>query len=222
MINWINKLSTFFTARKKIPDLGKMDISSFALGCGVVPIGPVRFVQPNWSSTDWSSAFGPARLVQCFLSSGLYCLTLTSICKLTLISAYFINMNELNNNIADDVIDDEFIDPDLLSYSTSTRGGEQLIKLNRNSLTLNGDYKVIRIMLCVVVFLGYNLLGWILLCNKTMMSNGLESIINLTAILSQHPYRINEEHVAYLVEERERGNMDTLHFLNCIYRRIGD
>ena len=143
MINWINKLSTFFTARKKIPDLGKMDISSFALGCGVVPIGPVRFVQPNWSSTDWSSAFGPARLVQCFLSSGLYCLTLTSICKLTLISAYFINMNELNNNIADDVIDDEFIDPDLLSYSTSTRGGEQLIKLNRNSLTLNGDYKVI-------------------------------------------------------------------------------
>jgi hypothetical protein len=36
-------------------------------------------------------------------------------------------MNELNDNIDDD--DDEFIDPDLLSYSTSTRGGEQLIKL---------------------------------------------------------------------------------------------
>ena len=30
-------------------------------------------------------------------------------------------MNELNNIIADD--DDEFIDPDLLSYSASTRGG---------------------------------------------------------------------------------------------------
>jgi len=33
-------------------------------------------------------------------------------------------MNELKYNIAD-----ELIDPDLLSYSTSTRGGEQLIKL---------------------------------------------------------------------------------------------
>jgi hypothetical protein len=31
-------------------------------------------------------------------------------------------MNELNNDIADD--DDEFIDPDLLSYSASTRGGD--------------------------------------------------------------------------------------------------
>jgi len=39
-------------------------------------------------------------------------------------------MNELNDNIADDD-DDEFIDPDLLSYSTSTRGGEQLIYLNK-------------------------------------------------------------------------------------------
>ena len=74
---------------------------------GPVSIGPVRFVQPDLSSIDWSSAFGPARLVQyrlvqCFLSSGLYYLTLTSTCKLTLISAYFINMNELNDNIADD------------------------------------------------------------------------------------------------------------------------
>jgi hypothetical protein len=48
-------------------------------------------------------------------------------------------MNELNDNIAA-ADDDEFIDPDLLSYSTSTRG-EQLIYLNkvyqikRNSLT---------------------------------------------------------------------------------------
>jgi hypothetical protein len=58
------------------------------------------------------------------------------------------------------------------------------------------------------------------LCNKTMMSNGLESIINLTVILSQHPYRINKEHIAYLVEERERGNMDTLHFLNCIFYNV--
>jgi hypothetical protein len=40
-------------------------------------------------------------------------------------------MNELNDNIADDDDDDEFIDPDLLSYSTSTRGGEQLIYLNK-------------------------------------------------------------------------------------------
>jgi hypothetical protein len=45
---------------------------------GPVSIGPVRFVQPDWSSIDWSSAFGPARL--CFLSSGLYYLTLTSTC----------------------------------------------------------------------------------------------------------------------------------------------
>ena len=58
-------------------------------------------------------------------------------------------MNELNDNIADDDDDDEFIDPDLLSYSTSTRGGEQLIYLNkvyqikRNSLTHNGNYKII-------------------------------------------------------------------------------
>jgi len=37
-------------------------------------------------------------------------------------------MNELNNDIADD--DDEFIDPDLLSYSPSTRSGDQLIYLN--------------------------------------------------------------------------------------------
>ena len=71
------------------------------------------------------------RLVQCFLSSGLYYLTLTSTCKLTLISAEFININELNDNIADDDDDDEFIDPDLLSYSTSTRGGEELIYLNK-------------------------------------------------------------------------------------------
>jgi len=121
---------------------------------GPVPIGPVRFVQPDWSSTDWSSAFGPARLVQyrlvlCVWSYGIYYLTLTSTCKLTLISAYFINMNELNDNIADNDDDDEFIDPDLLSYSTSTRGGEQLIYLNkvyqikRNSLTHNGNYKII-------------------------------------------------------------------------------
>jgi hypothetical protein len=43
-------------------------------------------------------------------------------------------MNELNNNIAaaaaDDDDDDEFIDPDLLSYSPSTRSGDQLIYLN--------------------------------------------------------------------------------------------
>jgi len=41
-------------------------------------------------------------------------------------------MNELNDNIAD-VDDDEFIDPDLLCYSTSTRGGEQLIYLTINN-----------------------------------------------------------------------------------------
>jgi len=58
-------------------------------------------------------------------------------------------MNELNDNIADNDDDDEFIDPDLLSYSTSTRGGEQLIYLNkvyqikRISLTHNGNYKII-------------------------------------------------------------------------------
>jgi len=40
-------------------------------------------------------------------------------------------MNELNDNIADNDDDDEFIDPDLLSYSTSTRRGEQLIYLNK-------------------------------------------------------------------------------------------
>jgi hypothetical protein len=40
--------------------------------------------------------------------------------------------------------------------------------------------------------------------------------------LRKKQYRINEEHKAFLVEERERGNLDTLQFLDCIYRRIGD
>ena len=40
--------------------------------------------------------------------------------------------------------------------------------------------------------------------------------------LRKKQYRINEEHIAFLVEERERGNLDTLQFLDCIYRRIGD
>jgi hypothetical protein len=41
-------------------------------------------------------------------------------------------MNELNNiaAAAADDDDDEFIDPDLLSYSSSTRSGDQLIYLN--------------------------------------------------------------------------------------------
>ena len=73
----------------------------------------------RWSSIDWSSAFGPARLVQWFWSSGLYYFTLystcliiynahTHTCKLTIISAYFINMNELNKNVPDDVIEDVY------------------------------------------------------------------------------------------------------------------
>ena len=57
-------------------------------------------------------------------------------------------MNELNNDIDDDAIANEYIDPDLIFYSTSTRGGEQLINLNkvyqikRNILTLNGNYRI--------------------------------------------------------------------------------
>ena len=57
-------------------------------------------------------------------------------------------MNELNNDIDDDAIANEYIDPDLIFYSTSTRGGEQLIYLNkvyqikRNTLTLNGNYRI--------------------------------------------------------------------------------
>jgi hypothetical protein len=60
-------------------------------------------------------------------------------------------MNELNHDIDDDAIDNEFIDPELIFYSTSTRGGEQLIYLNkvyqikRNTLTLNGNYRNYRI-----------------------------------------------------------------------------
>jgi len=100
-------------------------------------MGPIDiWAQMGRAQTGWAE------------SAGYHYLTLTSTCKLTFISAYFINMNELNDNIAADD-DDEFIDPDLLSYSTSTRGGEQLIYLNkvyqikRNSLTHNGNYKVI-------------------------------------------------------------------------------
>ena len=57
-------------------------------------------------------------------------------------------MNELNNDVGDDEIDNEFIDPELIFYSTNTRGGEQLIYLNkvyqikRNSITLNGNYRI--------------------------------------------------------------------------------
>ena len=40
-------------------------------------------------------------------------------------------MNELNHDIDDDAIANEFIDPELILYSTSTRGGEQLIYLNK-------------------------------------------------------------------------------------------
>jgi hypothetical protein len=40
-------------------------------------------------------------------------------------------MNELNHDIDDDAIANEFIDPELIFYSTSTRGGEQLIYLNK-------------------------------------------------------------------------------------------
>ncbi len=47
-------------------------------------------------------------------------------------------MNELNHDI----------DPELIFYSTSTRGREQLMYLNkvyqikRNTLTLNGNYRI--------------------------------------------------------------------------------
>ena len=40
-------------------------------------------------------------------------------------------MDELNHDIDDDAIANEYIDPDLIFYSTSTRGGEQLIYLNK-------------------------------------------------------------------------------------------
>ena len=40
-------------------------------------------------------------------------------------------MNELNHDIDDDAIANEFIDPELILYSTSTRGGEQLTYLNK-------------------------------------------------------------------------------------------
>jgi len=57
-------------------------------------------------------------------------------------------MNKLNHDIDDDAIDNEFIDPELIFYSTSTRGREQLLYLNkvyqmkRNTLTLNGNYRI--------------------------------------------------------------------------------
>ena len=38
----------------------------------------------------------------------------------------------MSDDIPDDVSEDEFIDPELLSYSISTRGGEQLIYLISN------------------------------------------------------------------------------------------
>ena len=57
-------------------------------------------------------------------------------------------MNELNHDIDDDAIANEFIDPELILYSSSTRGGDQLIYLSkvyqikRNALTLNDNYRI--------------------------------------------------------------------------------
>jgi hypothetical protein len=35
-------------------------------------------------------------------------------------------------------------------------------------------------------------------------------------------YRENEEQIEVLMGERGTGNLDTAHFLDAIYRRIGD
>ena len=35
-------------------------------------------------------------------------------------------------------------------------------------------------------------------------------------------YRENEEQIEVLMRERATGNLDTAHFLDAIYRRIGD
>ena len=57
-------------------------------------------------------------------------------------------MNELNHDIDDDAIANEFIDPELILYSSSTRGGEQFIYLSkvyqikRNALNLNDNYRI--------------------------------------------------------------------------------
>ena len=64
----------------------------------------------DWSSIDWSSAFRPARLVQyrlvlCVWSFGIYNITLTSTFNI---------MNELNHDIDNDAIVNEFIDPELI------------------------------------------------------------------------------------------------------------
>jgi len=57
-------------------------------------------------------------------------------------------MNELNHDIDDDAIANEFVDPELILYSSSTRGGEQLIyltkvyQIERNTLTINDNYRI--------------------------------------------------------------------------------